>query len=254
MPLPKPYKREEKSHFISRCMSNKNIQNDFETQDQKIAVCYSLFKHKQAKADYSVETESDTYLYTITPEDEGENPLDDKTEKPDLPISSDIPPKTPDKWPSEAPNALDDTKASDFIKPSDYENSDQSHPPASFPSLHSPGLNPNPDNSKNFHVKSDGDWERPTIKDMKWFLAIISDEYYISDPDIEKMKEWYVGEIDKMSDDQFDAKWPLSFDKIEKKFDRPNKTDTPETRLKDKQSKENQDINKIAEKDKPFAI
>lgn len=251
--MPLSHKRELKSEFISRCLSNERIQNDFDEQEARLGVCCSLFKHKQLKADYVVDTEGDTYLYTISPEDEP-NALDHPSDDPKTPE------KTPDKWPTEAPKALDDIKASDFVKPSDYKKSDQSNPPASFPSLSGPGINPNPDNSKNFHVISDGDWENPTIDDQKWFLAIPQD-YAEPHPDIEKMKEYYIAEIDKMEEEGFknpkmpmNAKWPLSFDKIEKDFDRPNKQDTPESRLKEKQNKENLDPNNVDKRDKPYII
>jgi len=225
MPLPKPHKMEKKSHFVSRCMSNTNIQNDFKTQEQRVAVCYSLFKHKQKKAMYAVEVNSDeVYLYTITPEDEEKNPLDDKsTDKPNE--SNDSPPqKTPDKWPPEAPNALDDTKAGDG----------SSIPP---PSLHSGGLNPNPHNPLNFPIKPDGDWEHPSIDDMKWLLCnedSIPIDYENKNPDIKKLKEWYISSIDSMPEDEFEGIWPQPFNEIEKYFDRPNKETTPETKLKEK--------------------
>ena len=244
MPLPKPNKNEQKSHFISRCMSNTNIQNDFKTQEQRVAVCYNLFKHKQSKASYVVDTGSDTYIYTITQEDEEKNPLDDKKDDSDTSNNPSEPSKTPDKWPTEAPNALDDTKAG----------GDSSIAP---PSLHSGGINPNPDNSKNFPIKPDGDWEHPSIDDMKWQLAnedSIPLNYENQNPDINKLKEWYISSIDSMPEDVLEGKWPLSFDKIEMDFDRPNKTTTPETKLKEKQTKEFKDVNKIANKDKPFAI
>lgn len=258
MPLPNPHKKEKRSEFVSRCMSNTHIQNDFDTQEQKVAVCYSLFKKKTKKAAFAVETDSDqTNYYTILPEDEDnyKNPLDHDSDNQDRPENPQI---SPDKWPSQAPKALDDTpglkpdlKASDFKRSDDYKKSDQSHPPASFPSLSPPGINTNPDNSKNFPIKSGGNWEKPQLKDQKWFLAI---EEAIPDDNIENMKEWYINAIDKMPYSQENANWPLSFDKIEKDFDRPNKINTLEVKLKNKQSEENRDSDKVAREDKPYVI
>jgi hypothetical protein len=82
----------------------------------------------------------------------------------------------------------------------------------------------------------------------------IKQDYMEPNPDINKLKEYYVAKIDDMEECVIEGQWPQTFDQIEKHFDRPNKTITPETKLKDKQSKENRDTNKIAEKDKPFAI
>ena len=92
---------------------------------------------------------------------------------------------------------------------------------------------------------------------MKWQLAnedSIPLNYENQNPDINKLKEWYISSIDSMPEDVLEGKWPLSFDKIEMDFDRPNKTTTPETKLKEKQTKEFNEVNKIANKDKPFAI
>lgn len=55
MPLPKPSKGESKNDFIQKCMSNNHIQNDFDKQDQKVAVCMSLWKKKKSKASLLVE-------------------------------------------------------------------------------------------------------------------------------------------------------------------------------------------------------
>jgi len=46
MPLPKPKKNEDKSSFMSRCMSNQNINKEFKTNSQKIAVCEAQWKNK----------------------------------------------------------------------------------------------------------------------------------------------------------------------------------------------------------------
>lgn len=257
MPLPAPHKKDTRSAFVSRCMSNTNIQKDFDTQEQRLGVCYNLYKKKESKASSVITTADDVYLYTILPEDEEKNPLDDSKDNSDNLSNAPIPPKQPDKWPSEAPKALDDTptpknmRASDFMSLEDYKKNNPNI--KKIPSLHGPGINPNPDNSDNFPIKQGGNWEKPTINDQKWFLALTQD-YYIPDPDIEKIKEWYISSIDSMPIDNFDANWPLSFDKIEKDFDRPNKEITPEVKLKDKQSEENRNTEKIHNEDKPFSL
>lgn len=43
MPLPKPKENEKKDDFMSRCMSSASIQNEFSSQEQKIAVCNALW-------------------------------------------------------------------------------------------------------------------------------------------------------------------------------------------------------------------
>jgi hypothetical protein len=55
MPLPNPKKEEEKNEFISRCMSDKNIKKDFQNNDQRVAVCYSLFKKAKKNQESSAE-------------------------------------------------------------------------------------------------------------------------------------------------------------------------------------------------------
>jgi hypothetical protein len=274
MPLPKKHKEEKRSEFMQRCMANHNVQNDFETQDQKIAVCESLFKKKSKKASFAIVTESDqTNYYTITPEDEEKNPLDHPSDTE----------KKPDKWPTQAPVALDDAnnvkpdfKATKYPYGSkcpicglptitnirQLKDDPEAHScvnghkysraqsiKADLPSLPGPGINPNPDNSKNFPIKSGGNWEKPTLKDQKWFLAI---EEAIPDDNIENMKEWYISSIDDMP--ELEGQWPLSFDKIEKDFDRPNKINTPEVKLKTKQSEENRDPIKLEKDNKQFVI
>nr|NIV97955.1 hypothetical protein [Candidatus Saccharibacteria bacterium]NIW78253.1 hypothetical protein [Calditrichia bacterium] len=54
MPLPKPKKNESKDEFITRCMGNKSMQEEFEDNDQRLAVCNDLWeknKYKRTKID-----------------------------------------------------------------------------------------------------------------------------------------------------------------------------------------------------------
>jgi hypothetical protein len=47
MPLPTPSKGEDQQDFISRCMGNKGMNDEFPDKDQRAAVCYNQFKkHK----------------------------------------------------------------------------------------------------------------------------------------------------------------------------------------------------------------
>ena len=43
MPLPKPKDSENKDQFLERCLSSASIQNEFSSQDQKLAVCNALW-------------------------------------------------------------------------------------------------------------------------------------------------------------------------------------------------------------------
>jgi len=47
MPLPKIRKKETEQEFISRCMSDEMMRNDFKDQKQRAAVCYSQFKVRE---------------------------------------------------------------------------------------------------------------------------------------------------------------------------------------------------------------
>src|SRR6056297_1458006 len=49
MPLPKPRKDEDKDTFIKRCMSSASIQNEFNTNDQKLAVCNAIWDSSNKK-------------------------------------------------------------------------------------------------------------------------------------------------------------------------------------------------------------
>jgi hypothetical protein len=41
MPLPKSSKKETEQEFVSRCMGDEMMLNDFKDQKQRAAVCYS---------------------------------------------------------------------------------------------------------------------------------------------------------------------------------------------------------------------
>ncbi len=56
MPLMKPEKSEEQKKFVSRCVGDSSMVEEFPDQKQRIAVCYSQFKRK-AKASESLDWE-----------------------------------------------------------------------------------------------------------------------------------------------------------------------------------------------------
>ena len=47
MPLPKPRKKETEQEFVSRCMGDDMMNNDFKDQKQRAAVCYSQFRVRE---------------------------------------------------------------------------------------------------------------------------------------------------------------------------------------------------------------
>jgi hypothetical protein len=61
MPLPAPNPAEDRTDFIGRCVIDPNIQSDFSSIDQRIAVCNSLWEQevqvKSVKATWAVEFE-----------------------------------------------------------------------------------------------------------------------------------------------------------------------------------------------------
>ncbi len=55
MPLPTPSGAQDQKAFIAACMKSKVVQNDFKTQEQRLAVCYSQWKKhlkKHGKANW----------------------------------------------------------------------------------------------------------------------------------------------------------------------------------------------------------
>lgn len=47
MPLPKPKDDESKEDFVGRCMGNETMKEEYPDNDQRLAVCYSLFKDEK---------------------------------------------------------------------------------------------------------------------------------------------------------------------------------------------------------------
>jgi hypothetical protein len=46
MPLPSPKKKETEQEFVSRCMGDDMMNQDFKDQKQRAAVCYSQYKKR----------------------------------------------------------------------------------------------------------------------------------------------------------------------------------------------------------------
>lgn len=49
MPIPKPEKKEEQKQFMSRCLSDKKMKEEFGDIKQRIAVCMTSFREKDKK-------------------------------------------------------------------------------------------------------------------------------------------------------------------------------------------------------------
>lgn len=44
MPMPKPKPNEEQSDWVSRCMSNPTMNDEFPDQAQRVAVCHQIWR------------------------------------------------------------------------------------------------------------------------------------------------------------------------------------------------------------------
>ena len=49
MPLPMPNSGESRNDFVSRCMSNPTMKQDFSDNNQRLAVCFRQFKKSTSK-------------------------------------------------------------------------------------------------------------------------------------------------------------------------------------------------------------
>ncbi len=47
MPMPKPRKTEDKDEFISRCMENEVMNEEYPDSKQRLAVCHDLWKENK---------------------------------------------------------------------------------------------------------------------------------------------------------------------------------------------------------------
>ena len=62
MPLPKPSEGEKQDDFISRCMGNDTMKDEFPDNDQRLAVCYQRWRDKDKEKDSA---EADELRYII---------------------------------------------------------------------------------------------------------------------------------------------------------------------------------------------
>ena len=69
MPLPVPKKSESKDDFISRCMGNETMKDEYPDNDQRLAVCYSQWKKKEKKDEFS-ELEERSFDFQIEKRDD----------------------------------------------------------------------------------------------------------------------------------------------------------------------------------------
>ena len=49
MPLPSPHSGETQSDFVSRCVKSLSDSGEFESNEQRVAVCYSQFRKGRSK-------------------------------------------------------------------------------------------------------------------------------------------------------------------------------------------------------------
>ena len=63
MPLPNPRKKEKRSEFVSRCVSELTTKEEFKDSKQRVAVCYDIFKKKESEASIVIGEGDDTQLF-----------------------------------------------------------------------------------------------------------------------------------------------------------------------------------------------
>lgn len=75
MPQPKPEKDESKKEFLDRCMGDEVMKDEFEDNDQRLAVCYDIWR--KAKEDKSMATEKEYRVFPFMElrVEDGEKPM-----------------------------------------------------------------------------------------------------------------------------------------------------------------------------------
>lgn len=61
MPLPKPKPNEEKKEFLGRCISMLHDKDEFDSQDQRVAVCFSQWERKYEEAEEDEELDEASF-------------------------------------------------------------------------------------------------------------------------------------------------------------------------------------------------
>lgn len=154
------------------------MNKEYPDNPQRLAICYSQWKKRKAKASYVVVIPDDEFIYT--------DELCEECAKRKEPIDSDI-----EKRNKQASNPPKDT----------IPNPDKGGPASA----------PNPDLSN-----------KPS-------------------PDQKMDQKWYIGSLVAETDPKTGlAKWPLSFKKIEKDTERPNKPGNPSQEPKHIKKKDDQ--------------
>lgn len=65
MPLPNKKKGESKQDFLNRCAGDSVMVKEYPDQKQRLAICYSKWGEKKAKASYVITFGSEEYIYTF---------------------------------------------------------------------------------------------------------------------------------------------------------------------------------------------
>jgi HK97 family phage prohead protease len=68
MPIPKPQKGETEDDFISRCMSNDTMKEEYPDNDQRLAICYDSWRESKKTA--SIHIERRAYDFTLEEREE----------------------------------------------------------------------------------------------------------------------------------------------------------------------------------------
>lgn len=63
MPIPTPRKGQSQQEFISSCMGDKIMNEDYKDQKQRAAICYSKWREKTKKASYIVDIAGEEIAY-----------------------------------------------------------------------------------------------------------------------------------------------------------------------------------------------
>lgn len=63
MPIPKPNKNEKKSKFMSRCMGDETMKDEYPDQDQRYAVCQSKWDEKKSKGSFCIKIGNEEIVF-----------------------------------------------------------------------------------------------------------------------------------------------------------------------------------------------
>jgi hypothetical protein len=63
MPIPFPNKKEKRSEFLSRCMGDKVMNDEFNNISQRYAICFKKWEDKKKAASAIIESKDDEVAY-----------------------------------------------------------------------------------------------------------------------------------------------------------------------------------------------